>query len=132
MIRSSGATIACAASGSRASINWVEPFRSANSTVTIFRSPSRLSAAGASATRFDEASDCCAAVVDASVPNAVPQSSQNVDKGAFCAPHVEQGLDNGLPQTAQNFRPVVLSVPHLTHRIAPPPQGERRLIETAP
>ena len=56
------------------------------------------------------------------MPNAVPQSSQNADKGAFSAPHVAQGLDNGLPQIAQNFRPVVLPVPHLRHRIAPLPK----------
>jgi hypothetical protein len=60
--------------------------------------------------------------------SAVPQSSQNVDDGAFSAPHFEQRLDSGLPQAGQNFRPVLLSTPHLVQRIALPLRGTWPLV----
>src|SRR5712692_9387340 len=123
MMRSSGATIACAASGSSASISAVEPLRSANSAVTILRSPSIVVEASACSevTRILGAADAAlgkVAAADSALPGrAAPQSSQNADAGAFCAPHFGQPRDSGLPHAAQNFLLVVLSVPHLVQRM---------------
>jgi hypothetical protein len=49
--------------------------------------------------------------------NAVPQSSQKADEGAFSEPHFGQRAANRRPHAEQNFLPVVLSVPHSEHRI---------------
>src|SRR3984893_14718985 len=120
---STGSTIARASSGSRSRINSVEPLMSANSAVTVLRSPSIVDeASGCSGvTRISEAVNPAGepVVAGAAIPaSAAPQSSQKADDGAFSAPHFEQRLDRGLPHAAQNFLLVVLSVPHLLQRIA--------------
>src|SRR5271165_5636764 len=119
MSLSAGSTIARASSGSKSCSSSVEPLISANSAVTVLRSPSRFSAAGASATRigasFDFFDD---AVVGA--PNGAPQSSQNFAVGALSAPHFAQRLANGVPHSGQNLLPEVLSVPHFAQRIENP------------
>src|SRR5258708_1631637 len=123
MSLSAGSTIARASSGSRSCISSVEPFRSANSAVTVLRSPSgAVEASGPSGvTRMlgaiDAAGDELAAAGAASPASAAPQSSQNPDEGAFSAPHFGQRRDSGLPHAAQNFLRVVLSVPHLVQRM---------------
>src|SRR3984893_7002475 len=122
---STGSTIARASSGSRSRINSVEPLMSANSAVTVLRSPSIVDeASGCSGvTRISEAVNPAGepVVAGAAIPaSAAPQSSQKADDGAFSAPHFEQRLNRGLPHAAQNFLLVVLSVPHLVQRIALP------------
>src|SRR5271154_6305853 len=111
--------MARASSGSRSCSSSVEPLISANSAVTVLRSPSRFSEAGGAATRigesfgfFDDAA--------AGAANGAPQSSQNFAVGALSAPHFAQRLANGVPHSAQNFLPEVLSVPHFEQRIGNP------------
>src|SRR5712671_5948730 len=123
---STGSTIARASSGSRSCSSSVELLMSANSAVTVLRSPSiAFEVRNFSAmTRIWGAVDLVGAerVMAGVTPPAseVPQSSQNVDDGAFSAPHFGQRLDSGLPHAAQNFLFVVLSIPHLVQRIAFP------------
>src|SRR5215813_7470696 len=107
--------IARASSGSRSSISSIEPLMSANSIVTVLRSPSRFSGAGASAIRIGAPRDFFAEA--ATVVSEPPQSSQNFAEGEFSAPHFGQRLDSGLPHSAQKFLPEVLSVPQLEQRI---------------
>src|SRR5271165_4418975 len=114
MSRSAGSTIARASSGSRSCSSSVEPLISANSAVTVLRSPSRFSELGESATRIGESFDF---FDDAGAANGAPQSSQNFAVGALSAPHFAQRLANGVPHSAQNFLPEVLSVPHFEQRI---------------
>src|SRR5208282_5730689 len=111
--------MARASSGSRSCSSSVEPLISANSAVTVLRSPSRFSEAGASATRIGKSFDFFdVAAMDA--PNGAPQSSQNFAVGALSAPHFAHRLANGVPHSAQNFLPEVLSVPHFEQRIGNP------------
>src|ERR1700756_245989 len=89
-MRNAGSTIACAASGSRSSINSVKPFRSANSAVTILRSPSGTSESGA-----DNGADETARLLvgaSAAVGMAAPQSPQNRLGSGFSAPHFAQRI----------------------------------------
>src|SRR5271167_2338196 len=118
MSRSAGSMIARASSGSRSSINAVEPLISANSAVTVLRSPSRFSGADVSATRIGEPFDCFDVVAAVDAPSAVPQSAQNFAPGALSEPHLEQRFANGPPHSAQNFLPGIPSVPHLVQRIS--------------
>src|SRR5271163_3631577 len=116
---SAGSIIARASSGSRSCSSSVEPLMSANSAVTVLRSPSRFSEAGASLTRIGESLDFFASAA-AGVVNGAPQSSQNFAVGALSAPHFAQRLANGVPHSGQNFLPEVLSVPHFVQRIENP------------
>src|SRR5271156_3171665 len=111
--------MARASSGSRSCSSSVEPLISANSAVTVLRSPSRFSEAGASLTRIGESLDFFASAA-AGVVNGAPQSSQNFAVGALSAPHFAQRLANGVPHSGQNFLPEVLSVPHFEQRIGNP------------
>ena len=79
---SAGSIIARASSGSRSCISSVEPLMSANSAVTVLRSPSRFSAADESATRIGESFDFFDDAA-AGAPNGAPQSSQNFAVGRF-------------------------------------------------
>src|ERR1700730_14754290 len=113
-----------ASSGSRSSISSVEPLMSANSAVTVLRSPSIVAEGSCCSrvTRILGAVDAaCGELVAAGAARparAAPPSSQNADDGAFSPPHFGQRLDSGLPHAAQNFLLVVLSVAHLVQRIA--------------
>src|SRR5271168_4763641 len=113
---SAGSTIARASSGSMSSIRSIDPLMSANSAVTVFRSPSIFSAASASAIRIGGASGFFAAT-DPDAPKAAPQSAQNLAPGALSEPHREQRFDNGPPHSAQNFLPGIPSVPHFEQHI---------------
>ena len=88
---------------------------SANSAVTVLRSPSRFSEAGVSTTRIGESFDFSGEA--AGVPIGAPQSSQNFAVGEQSAPHFAQRLESGVPHSGQNFLPEVLSVPHFEQRI---------------
>src|SRR5215470_3019384 len=90
---------------------------SAKSAVTVLRSPSRFSAAGASATRIGVSPGSLASAA-ADAPSAAPQSSQNFADGELSAPHFAQRLGSGQPHSLQNFLPEVLSAPHLEQRMS--------------
>src|SRR6266849_6611318 len=120
--------IARASSGSRSSISSVEPLMSANSAVTVLRSPSIASEVCRSgATRTPPsapAADGLPPSATRSVPSALPQSAQNFAPGALSALQFEQRFDSGLPHSAQNFLPGIPSVPHFEQRMCPP-KGRR-------
>src|ERR1700719_1100100 len=124
--------IARASSGSSSSISSVEPLMSANSAVTVLRSPSggveesccsgvtRIVGTVDAAGCEPEAADAAFAV------SALPHSSQNLDVGLLSAAHFGQRLDSGAPHSAQNFLLVLLSVPHLVQRMRLNPERLRR------
>src|ERR1700756_2183967 len=119
MTLSAGSIIARASSGSRSSINSVEPLMSANSAVTVLRSPSAVSvscviliAVDGCARGFDEAE--VVAVLGASE---APQSPQKTSPGGFSAPHLLQRLVTALPHFPQKRRPSRISAPHFAQRI---------------
>src|SRR6516164_3778361 len=113
--------IARASSGSRSSINSIEPLMSANSAVTVLRSPSTVSAAGAAVTRIGESHDLFAEATAADGSRAVPHSPQNRLPAGLSARHFGQRLASGAPQSPQNFLLDGFSTPHLEQRISPPP-----------
>src|SRR6185437_4667130 len=131
---SAGSIIARASSGSRSRSSSVESLMSANSAVTVLRSPSvGIGASGGAEVKRISVlvGVICVetrAAGDAFDTSALPQSSQYADDGAFSAPHFAHRLVSGLPQEAQNFRPVVLSVPHFVQRIALPLRGTWPLV----
>ena len=92
---------------------------SANSAVTVLRSPSIFSLAGVSTTRICESFDFFTEAAEAT-PSEAPQSSQNLAVAELSAPHLVHRFDIGLPHSGQNFLPDVLSVPHLEQCIEPP------------
>jgi hypothetical protein len=89
---------------------------SANSAVTVLRSPSRDSGEGTSVVQIWGVSDFFSEGV-AVFPKAAPQSSQNFADGKLSPPQLAQRLESRLPHSGQNFLPVVLSVPHLEQSI---------------
>src|ERR1700689_3887073 len=80
---------------------------SANSAVTVLRSPSRFSEAGASAIRIGESFDLDAGAAN---PRAVPQSPQKRLSAGLSAPHFGQRFASGAPQSPQNLLPGGFSV----------------------
>src|SRR5215468_6864691 len=92
-----------ASSGSRSSISSIEPLMSANSAVTVFRSPSRFSGAGDSATRIDESFDFFTEMSVATTRRGAPHSPQKRLPEGLSAPHFEQKFASGEPQSPQNF-----------------------------
>src|SRR6516164_846560 len=97
---SAGSTIARASSGSRSSISSIEPLMSANSAVTVLRSPSfeddRLESLSHSACSTDTAisgvleNDTGDGAVVLLATSVVPQSPQKRLPGGFSAPHFGQ------------------------------------------
>src|SRR5260370_4694429 len=125
MSRSAGSTIARACSGSRSSISSIEPLISANSAVTVLRSPSATS----------ESSGCSCATLTLDVGSAVgdeaaeepapsvsaaPHLPQKLEVGGFSALHFAQGLVSAVPHWAQKLLTDGLFVPHFEQRIFPP------------
>src|ERR1700675_4999408 len=114
--------IARASSGSRSSINSVEPLMSANKAVTVLRSPSSVAeASGCSGvTRIlgaglGGAEGATAAAI--AVPSGLPQSPQNFFSGGFSAPHCPHRFASGAPQSPQNRLLAGFSAPHFAQRI---------------
>src|SRR6266849_2490264 len=99
-----GSTIARASSGSRSSINSVEPLMSANSAVTVLRSPSIVSdAAPSAATMTCDLGE--ETVVEAAAfvrPIAVPHFLQNRAPGLTDALHAGQISSRFAPHPSQN------------------------------
>src|SRR5215471_16778265 len=97
-------------SGSRSSISSIEPLISANSAVTVFRSPSVVGkGSDCSATNRTLSADSGDEEVTDGVLTALacgaPHLPQKFDAGGFSAPH--------LPQTA------VSAFPHCTQKLLP-------------
>ena len=119
-IDSAGSMIARASSGSRSSISSVEPLMSANSAVTVLRSPSTAGEASGSsaATRIAATAVAVGRACDDDVVSGAPQSPQNLSPGSFDAPHRGHFETNGAPHPPQNLRPSRLSDPHFAQRTA--------------
>src|SRR5271156_1416145 len=109
--------IARASSGSRSCSSSVEPLISANSAVTVLRSPSRFSGAGVSATRIGEGFDCLAEAAAVGAASAVPHSPQKHLSAGLSAPHFGQRFASAAPQSPQNFLPAGFSVLQFEQRI---------------
>src|SRR6266852_9411959 len=116
--------IARASSGSRSSINSVDPLMSANRAVTVLRSPSIASEvcrSGAMRTPPGASTDDGLPLsVPASLPSALPQSPQNFFSGGFSEPHCPHRFASAAPQSPQNRLPAGLSAPHFAQRILSP------------
>src|SRR5215471_15806501 len=114
-----------ASSGSSSRINSVEPLISANSAVTVLRSPSMAGKASACSGVMRISFAVEDAIADESKPgrviaaSAVPQSAQNLALAEVSAPHCGQRIASGLPHSAQNRLPDKLSAPHFEQRIVP-------------
>src|SRR5262245_54328643 len=94
---------------------------SANSIVTVLRSPSRFSEAEVSASRILVWSDFFGEAVCATARSAAPHWPQNFAAGAFSKPQEAQGVLNGAPHSLQNFNPSGFSVLHFGQSIYPLP-----------
>src|SRR5215469_1316010 len=126
-----------ASSGSRFSIRSIEPLMSANSMVTVLRSPSN-SADGWSAVLWMIDSGNSALVMGRR-GDAVPgddfrgaaHSPQKRAAGEFSNPHFEQRCLNGAAHCSQNFSPSGFSAPHFAQRTRSvlPPVKRRRTVE---
>src|SRR6202158_6000532 len=131
--------IVCHASGSSCSASSIDPFTSANNTVTCLRSPSnadfdcrifsarclgvyergeRLLAVGLLAVRGADVGP---------PPSSAPHSPQNFSAGACGVPQALQLSVSLAPHSTQNLRPVAFSTPHDGHLMMPvhlPPNGQ--------
>src|ERR1700676_4773231 len=104
MIRSAGSTMLRASSGSRSSINSVEPLRAANNAVTVLRSPSiALDAAPAAVTMIcDLLEEMVVEAAAIAEPISVPHFLQNRAPGLTDALHVGQINFSFVPHSSQN------------------------------
>src|SRR5262249_23576819 len=121
-----GSTIARASSGSMFSIRSIEPLMSANSAVTVLRSPSNSVEASACSAlrRIPNASGLSveatgALALDVST-RAVPHSPQNFSPAVYGVPQAMHLSASGLPHSTQNLRPGRLSLPHEEQCIGSP------------
>src|ERR1700758_812531 len=96
--------MARASSGSRSSINSVEPLMSANSAVTVLRSPSitdETSVWEAATRKSGGVSRRDPGMLPAE--NAAPQSPQNFAPGRLAKPHLGQRRVKAAPHSIQNL-----------------------------
>src|SRR5713226_2489240 len=118
--------IARASSGSRSSINSVEPLISANSAVTVLRSPwIAVDASGCSGvTRILDAEsvDGVAPPETALSLSGAPHLPQKLEEGGFSALHFAHDLLSAFPHCAQKLLPSVLFVPHFVQCTGVPPK----------
>src|SRR5215831_11400169 len=113
---SAGSTMARASSGSRSSINSIEPLMSANSAVTVLRSPSSDPDRASDAILITESTASAGSEPAADDGESdVPHSPQKSSVGSFAAPHFEQDRARALPHFEQNLRPSRLPTPHFAH-----------------
>src|SRR5215471_5661105 len=113
MSLSAGSTILRASSGSRSSINSIEPLMSAKSAVTVLRSPSR--AAGLSVSGILIGFD--GSGLAEPEPSGVVHWPQNLNPRGFSNPHLGHTCASEVVHCPQNFIPPGLSKPHLEQRI---------------
>ena len=113
--------IARASSGSRSCSSSVEPLISANSAVTVLRSPSSASdeaLSGATRTlEVDSGGDEVAAAALPPIFSGVPHLPQKSEVGGFSALHFAQFFASEFPHFAQKLFVEGLFVPHLVQRI---------------
>src|SRR5262249_39731808 len=119
-----------ASSGSRSASNSIEPFRSAKSTVTCLRSPSRA------ALEVRIFSARCLGVYDSgegvrgatagSPVTGVPHLLQNREPAGSSVVQLEQVRLSRAPQPRQKFDPGGFSCWHWKHVMPEPPCGYRR------
>src|SRR5205823_14650374 len=94
----------------------IDPVTSANSAVTVMRSPSSdCVRAGSGAMRTSDLGPESIAGGDAGSRSAAPHCPQNLNEGGFSNPHFGHLLPNGAAQLPQNFMPCGFSVPQLEH-----------------
>src|SRR6201989_768947 len=116
--------IARASSGSSSAINSVEPLISANSAVTVFRSPSSdvWVSDASEPTRIPGILSEVAmeALVEGAADelSAAPHAPQNLAEGTFSKLQLAQGRVNAVPHSLQNFSPSGFSALQLAHRIS--------------
>src|ERR1700733_6789701 len=112
--------MARASSGSRSCSSSVDPLISANSAVTVLRSPSIAGVSEFStATRLPDRVELDAAFEGwrASPPRAAAHCAQNLDSGGFSKAHFWHRRLNGTAHSMQNFAPAGFSVEQLAQRI---------------
>src|ERR1700687_5411451 len=119
MMRSAGSMMARASSGSRSRSSSVEPLMSANSAVTVLRSPFATSATAADGGRIVD-------FVVASVRGAA-HSPQNRAAGEFSNPHCEHRDLNGDAHCSQNLSPAGFSAPQFEQSMTDTQLVEQRL-----
>src|SRR6266851_9609447 len=108
-----GSTIERASSGSRSSISSIDPLMSANSAVTVLRSPSIDSSELLSgATRIAALAVVVGGAGDVDKVSEFPHSPQNFSPDSLDAPHRGHFGASASPHCAQNLRPSRLSTPH--------------------
>jgi len=90
---------------------------SANSAVTVLRSPSISSVAWTALLNRRGAWLCAGRDRGADAPIAAPHSPHNLSPGWTPAPHFGQHTTRGLPQFVQNLPPSRLSLPHFEQRM---------------
>src|SRR5260221_14466411 len=95
--------MARASSGSRSCSSSVEPLISANSAVTVFRSPSLADGSCCSATGAGSRAAGFAVLAFAS--SGAPQSRQNFAGGEYSAPHFGHLAGKEFPHSEQNLVP---------------------------
>src|ERR1700683_1555001 len=122
MMRKAGSISARACSGSMPSIRSIEPLISANSAVTVLRSPSgscASSTAGRSVRvgRLVGPDAGNGVLAEEAAPTRAPHWIQNFALGGFSAPHDTHRDSSAAPHSAQNFAFAALSVSHFEHRI---------------
>jgi hypothetical protein len=124
--------IARASSGSRSSINSIDPLMSANSTVTVLRSPSRFCEASSATNRTAGGGFAATAplvVIPASPRSAAAHWPQKSNPGGFSNEHLGQIRPSAVRHFPQNFMPAGLSNSHFEQRIGsfPNPEADARV-----
>src|SRR5260370_20030255 len=118
MSLSAGSTIARASSGSMSSMRSIDPLMSANSAVTVLRSPSSCAPSTTVGTRTE---DCKGSLVskDSEGGGAIgfEPSRQNFARGGFSLPHELHRRANGDAHSMQNLAPAGFSAPHFEQRM---------------
>ena len=124
-------TFARASSGSRSSINSIEPLMSANSAVTVLRSPcgrSSLRGDGLSTKRMPGCAPACGTADARSgfcpwpALSRAPHCAQNFAWGGLAAPQAGQARLKAAPHSIQNRAGSGFSVPQLEQEIIPAPE----------
>src|SRR5215472_4627952 len=105
--------MARASSGSRSSIRSIEPLISANSAVTVLRSPSGGCAPDSRGAKRTGCAGC-----SARAGRAAPHSSQNFAPGLLIAAQAGHFDESGAAHSLQNLAPSRFSAPHLEQRIS--------------
>src|SRR5215472_12234962 len=113
--------MARASSGSRSSISSIDPLMSANSAVTVLRSPSGTSLGSAATRMLDDPGLDAPAPGEPWADSEAPQLPQNLNEGLFSEPHCGHLAESASPHPPQNLFPAGFSVAHFEQRISASP-----------